>query len=90
MTKDSTRTIPQEATKLKKLTKVTARYMKMDQFSDSYHHTGYFCYNCIYFMKPHHCALVTDEGEDVNGRSSDVVAPHGICALWEPNEKEIR
>ncbi|MDP9288513.1 MAG: hypothetical protein M3P08_09965 [Thermoproteota archaeon] len=90
MTKDSTRTIPEEATKLKKLTKVTARYMEMDQFSDSYHHTGYFCYNCIYFMKPHHCAVVTDEGEDVNGRSSGVIAPHGICALWEPNEKEIR
>ena len=41
-------------------------------------------------MKPHHCAIVTDEGEDVNSRSSSVVAPHGICALWEPNEKEIR
>jgi hypothetical protein len=48
--------------------------MEMDQFSDSDHHTGYFCYNCIYSMRPHHCAIVTDEGEDVNSRSSDVVA----------------
>lgn len=90
MTKESTQNIPQEATKLKKLSKVTARYMEMDQFNDSDHHTGYFCYNCIYFMKPSHCAIVTDEGEDVNGRSSGVIAAHGICALWEPNEKEIR
>ena len=24
------------------------------------------------------------------GRSSGIIAPYGICALWEPNEKEIR
>ena len=41
-------------------------------------------------MKPNHCAIVTDEGEDVNGRTSGAIAPHGICALWEPNEKEIK
>jgi hypothetical protein len=32
MSKDSTQNIPQEATKLKKLSKVTARYMQMDPF----------------------------------------------------------
>jgi hypothetical protein len=32
--KDSTQNIPQEATKLKKLSKVTARYMQMDEFKD--------------------------------------------------------
>jgi hypothetical protein len=90
MSQHSSQTIPQEATKLRKLTKVTARYMEMDQFKDSDHHTGYFCYNCIYFMKPNHCAIVTDEGPDVNGKVSSEIAPHGICALWVPNEKEIR
>lgn len=90
MSRETTQRIPQEATKLKKLAKVTARYMEMEQFSDSDHHTGYFCYNCIYFIKPNHCAIVTDEGEDVNGRTSGIIAPHGICALWEPNEEEIR
>ena len=30
-----TQNIPQEATKLKKLAKVTARYMEMEQFKDS-------------------------------------------------------
>lgn len=90
MTNESSQTIPQEATKLKKLAKMSARYMEMDEFSDSDHHTGYFCYNCIYFMKPNHCAIVSDEAEDVNGCTSGGIAPHGICALWAPNEKEIR
>jgi hypothetical protein len=47
MSKDSTQNIPQEATKLKKIAKATARYMEMEEFKDSDHHTGYFCYNCI-------------------------------------------
>jgi len=41
-------------------------------------------------MKPNHCVIVTDEGSDVNGKVSGEIAPHGICALWVPNEKEIR
>jgi hypothetical protein len=41
-------------------------------------------------MKPNHCAIVTEEGEDVYGRTSGVIAPHGICALWEANDKEIK
>ena len=90
MSRDSTQNIPQEATKLKKLAKATARYMEMEQFKDSDHHTGYFCYNCIYFMKPNHCAIVTDEGADVYDKTSGEIAPHGICALWEPNQKEMR
>jgi hypothetical protein len=24
-------------------------------------HTGYFCYNCAYFIKDHHCAIVEDD-----------------------------
>ena len=87
---DSTQNIPHEATGLKKLSKVKSRYLEMEQFKDSDHHTGYFCYNCIYFMKPNHCAIVTDEGPDVHGKSSGEIARHGICALWEPNENEMR
>ncbi len=34
--------IPQEATKLKKLTKAAARYIEMEQFKDSDHHTVTF------------------------------------------------
>ena len=87
---DSTQNIPQEATKLKKLSKVKSCYMEMEQFKDSDLHTGYFCYNCIYFMKPNHCAIVTDEGPDVHDKASGEIARYGICALWEPNEKEMR
>ena len=85
----STQNIPQEATQQKKLPKIAARYMEVEQFKDSDHHRGYFCYNCEYFVKPHHCAIVTDEGMDTMGRSSGVIAPHGLCSLWMPNEKEI-
>jgi hypothetical protein len=41
-------------------------------------------------MKPNHCAIVTDEGPDIYGKTSGEIAPHGICALWEPNEEEMR
>ena len=85
----STQNIPQEATQQKKLPKIAARYMEVEQFKDSDHHKGYFCYNCAYFVKPHHCAIVTDEGMDTMGHSSGVIAPHGLCSLWMPNQKEI-
>ena len=85
----STQNIPQGATQQKKLPKIAARYMELEQFKDSDHHKGYFCYNCVYFVKPHHCAIVTDEGMDTMGHSSGVIAPHGLCSLWMPNQKEI-
>ena len=85
----STQNIPQEATQQKKLPKIAARYMEIEQFKDSDHHKGYFCYNCTYFVKPHHCAIVTDEGMDTMGYSSGVIAPHGLCSLWMPNQREI-
>jgi C2H2-type zinc finger protein len=31
---------------------------------------------------------VTDEGMDIIGRSSVIIAPHGLCSIWIPNEKE--
>jgi hypothetical protein len=85
----SSQNIPQEATQQKKLTKVGARYVEIEEFKDSDHHKGYFCYNCTYFVKPHNCAIVTDEGMDILGHSSGVIAPHGICSIWVPNKDEI-
>ena len=86
---NSTQNLPQDAAKLIKLPKVAARYIELEQFKDSDHHKGYFCYNCLYFVKPNHCAVVTDEGMDILGRSSGVIAPHGLCSLWMPNQEEI-
>jgi hypothetical protein len=60
----------------------------MEEFKDSDHHTGYFCYNCIYFMKPVIVLLLETKGY-IYGKSSGEIAPHGICALWEPNKDEI-
>lgn len=86
----STQKIPQEAIQLNKLTKVSSGYMELNNFRNSDTHRGYFCYNCIYFMKPNHCAIVTDEGQDLHGHTSNEIAPHGICSLWTPNEEEIK
>lgn len=86
----STQKIPQEAMQLNKLTKVSSGYMALKNFKNSDMHRGYFCYNCIYFMKPNHCAIVTDEGQDLYGKTSNEISPYGICSLWTPNEEEIK
>ena len=87
---ESTQKIPQEALQLNKLTKVTSGYIEISSFKNSDLHQGYFCYSCIYFMKPNHCAIVTDEGQDIEGNISDMIAPYGVCSVWTPNEKEIK
>ncbi|HET6590901.1 MAG: hypothetical protein AB7V56_00645 [Candidatus Nitrosocosmicus sp.] len=86
----STQKIPREAMQINKLTKSIAGYLELSAFRKSDHHTGYFCYNCIYFIKPNHCAIVTDEGQDLHGNISNEIAPHGICSLWTPNNDEIK
>ena len=48
----STQNIPQEVTQQKKLPKIAARYVELEQFKDSDHHKGYFCYNCKYLSNP--------------------------------------
>ena len=77
-------------TKFQKQSKLQAAYLEREEFRTSDLHKGYFCYNCIYFMKPNHCAIVTDEGQDLYGKVSNEIAPYGICSLWTPNEKEIK
>ena len=75
-----------------KLSKASTGYLEIDLFKNSDLHTGYFCYNCIYFIKDggNHCAIVEDSGPDVNGKESGIIAPYGICTLWNPNEEEAR
>jgi len=53
-------------------------------------HTGYFWYDCSYYIKDNHCAIVEDSGPDVDGMKSGIIAPHGLCTLWDPNEGETR
>jgi len=73
-----------------KLSKAASGYVEVDQFKNADLHTGYFCYNCTYFIKPNHCAIVEDTGPDTKGRESGIIAAHGICTLWDPNEEEAR
>lgn len=78
-------------TKFKKFNKLKASYIEFDKFSDSNLHEGYFCYNCIYWINTSggKCMLVENDGPDVMGKVSDVIAPHGCCAGYEPNYNKL-
>jgi len=73
-----------------KLSKATSGYLEVEYFKKSDLHTGYFCYNCTYFIKGNHCAIVEDNGPDVRDEESGTIAPYGVCTLWHPNESEAR
>jgi hypothetical protein len=34
--------------------------------------------------------IVTDEGQDLDGKVSGNILPYAVCSLWSPNEKEIK
>lgn len=69
-----------------KLSKATSGYLEIENFKKSDLSTGYFCNDCLYFIENDDCAIVRQQGPDVNGEQSGVIAPHGICTLWAPNE----
>lgn len=73
-----------------KLAKAVSGYLEIDLFKNADLHAGYFCYNCTYFVKPGHCAIVDDIGPDVDGKQSGLIAPHGVCTLWNENASEAR
>ncbi len=52
--------------KYPKLSKAASGYLELEQFKNADLHTGYFCYDCTYFIKETHCAIVEDSGLDVN------------------------
>jgi hypothetical protein len=81
-------TIPAER-QYPKLSKATSGYLEIDMFKNSDLKTGYFCYDCKYFVKENQCAIVEDSGPDVNGKESGTIAPHGVCTLWSPNEEAL-
>ena len=50
---------------------------------------GYFCNDCVYYIKEgNECAIVKNDGPDVNGEESGTIAPHGECTLWVPIEEQ--
>lgn len=74
-------------TKFQKQSKLKSAYIERDEFKDTNLHSGYFCYNCIYWIDSlgGKCMIVDDEGPDVLGKVSKVIAPHGCCNGYEPN-----
>lgn len=89
MEKSQVQVIP-HAKEYPKLGKAQAGYLEIGFFKNADLHTGYFCYNCIYYIKDNQCAIVRSDGPDVRGEKSEIIAPHGVCTLWEPNEEETR
>jgi hypothetical protein len=77
--------------KFKKFSKLKASYIEYDKFADSNLHEGYFCYNCIYWISTSggKCMLVEDNGPDVMGKVSHIIAPHGCCAGYEANYDKL-
>jgi hypothetical protein len=44
----------------------------------------------VHILLDNHCAIVEDTGPDIYGKESGIIAPHGLCTLWDPNEEETR
>lgn len=73
-----------------KLSKATSGYAEIPLFENANLDEGYFCNDCVYFIRENKCAIVKSDGIDVNGEQSGVIAPHGVCTLWYPIEGEAR
>ena len=69
-----------------KLSKATSGYVENPYFEESDLNRGYFCYDCLYFINGNDCALVRKDGPDVNGQVSGIIALHGLCTLWMPDQ----
>ena len=53
-------------------------YLEIERFKNADLHTGYLCYNCSYFIKPNHRAIVEDSGPDVYEKESGIISPYGL------------
>ena len=74
-------------TKFQKQSKLKSAYVEREEFKDANLHEGYFCYNCLYWIDSMggKCMIVDDEGPDVFGKVSGIIAPHGCCNGYEAN-----
>lgn len=81
----SERIIPKDKDYVK-LSKATSGYLEIPYFINSELDRGYFCNNCLYFVDKDDCAIVKKEGPDVQGKESGMIARHGVCTLWYPDE----
>lgn len=79
-------------TKFQKQSKLQSAYLERDEFKTANLDSGYFCYNCIYWVDSMggRCMIVSDEGPDVFGKVSGVIAPHGCCNGYQPNNDKIK
>ena len=78
-------------TKFQKQSKLKAGYLEREEFKDSDLHSGFFCYNCIYWVDSMggKCMIVDNKGPDVFGNVSEVIAAHGCCNGYEANHDKL-
>jgi hypothetical protein len=73
-------------TEFPKISKLIAKYVEFPEFAHADTSKGYFCASCTFFWEGHdHCAIVLSKGESSDGKNSTIIAPYGMCALWQPN-----
>ncbi len=70
-------------TKFQKQSKLKVAYLERDEFKDSDLHTGFFCYNCIYWVDSMggKCMIVNDKGPDIFGRNLKLLQPMGVVMV---------
>jgi hypothetical protein len=64
-----------------KLSKAASSYLEVDMFNNSNLHSGYFCYDCKYFIKENSCAIKENSGPYVNGKEFGIIVQHSKCTL---------
>jgi hypothetical protein len=45
---------------------MTSGYLEVDLFKNADLNKGYFCNNCLYYIKDNKCSIVQTDGPDVN------------------------
>ena len=74
-------------TKFQKQSKLKSAYLERQEFRDVNLNSDYFCYNCIYWIDSlgGKCMIVDNEGSDVLGKVSNIIALYGCCNGYESN-----
>jgi hypothetical protein len=73
-----------------KISKASSGYLEIEHFRSADLHTGYFCYNCTYFIKGNHCAVVEDMEKNLGLYLLMVYVLCGIPTRRKPVNRIVR
>ena len=64
-------------------------YLEIPYFEREHLNAGYFCNDCIYYIKEgKECAIVKNDGPDVNGEESGIIHKKSSARLWKGHTAE--